>query len=479
MILRFKLALASIVLCALVPAPGRATTREIAELQSSRLAFNQSVLNQLTFDTYRDSYDELQARPYNLLFSNIGRHTNLSPWEGDTGAYRHYLNALIGNNGAANVDNDADAIQGSMIRRETAALAWGAAAAFLSGTNGSTSSNPGSSFSDADDLKSFDLRGAVGLQLSERRVLGLGIRWYQAMTEVADAGFEPGVGGSRDSEEFDQSVIAIDAGLRHFSSARTSWDGRVLVALGDSTQYASSENFDDTGVLTDRFVSQNYEISRTELGLETGYNRLRRGGLGELQVRLGLHRVEQSLDRRDLSYSDSGGSVTPDVTLIGQDPITSIDARLTAQFVFPAGETEMFTGTDLTWRQISGSTRIDETGTIVNEQIDDTATRLGVTVGLRQPLMRDKLRFVVSGRADLFDEERTTAFDSSATSEETSLSTAQYAIGLEGVLANVTLDLAWLTGEEAAVVPVTLGLPAGSRRTVDLDRLVFSAAVSW
>ena len=50
---------------------------------------------------------------------------------------------------------------------------------------------------------------------------------------------------------------------------------------------------------------------------------------------------------------------------------------------------------------------------------------------------------------------------------------------IEGVLANVTFDLAWLLGEEAPVVPVNIGLPEGSRRSIELDRLVFSAAVSW
>jgi hypothetical protein len=59
------------------------------------------------------------------------------------------------------------------------------------------------------------------------------------------------------------------------------------------------------------------------------------------------------------------------------------------------------------------------------------------------------------------------------------LTATQYAVGLETVLANVTLDLAWLTGEEAAVVPVPIGLPSGSRKTVQLDKLVLSAAVSW
>ena len=131
----------SAALCALLPGIASATTRQIAEFRPTQLMFNQSVLNQLSYGTYRDPFDELQTRPYNLLFANIGRHPNLSPWEGQEGLYTRYLNALIGNNGTANVDNDADAVQGSLIRRETVNTAWGLSAAFLSGNNGSSDVN--------------------------------------------------------------------------------------------------------------------------------------------------------------------------------------------------------------------------------------------------------------------------------------------------------------------------------------------------
>ncbi len=43
----------------------------------------------------------------------------------------------------------------------------------------------------------------------------------------------------------------------------------------------------------------------------------------------------------------------------------------------------------------------------------------------------------------------------------------------------MVFDLAWLSGEEATVFPVELGIPSGSRRIVQFDRLVVSAAVSW
>jgi hypothetical protein len=121
----------------LLPGVSLALTRELAELQPASLSFDRSVLNQVSFDIYRDPFDELQTRPYNLLFSNIGRHSNLSPWPDQEGNYTRYLNALIGNNGRSNIDNDADAIQGSFGMRQTDTIAWGVSAAFLGGNLGS------------------------------------------------------------------------------------------------------------------------------------------------------------------------------------------------------------------------------------------------------------------------------------------------------------------------------------------------------
>jgi hypothetical protein len=120
-----------------------AVTREIEGFSPARLTFGTSVLNQLTFGTYRTPFDELQTRPYDLLFANIGRYPNLTAWPGQEGDYARYVDALIGNNGAANVDNDADSIQGSMIRRETGALAWGLSAAVLAGNGSSDDASAG------------------------------------------------------------------------------------------------------------------------------------------------------------------------------------------------------------------------------------------------------------------------------------------------------------------------------------------------
>jgi hypothetical protein len=466
-------------LIALLPGATFAITRDIAELQPARLTFEQSILNQLTYHTYRDPFDELQTRPYNLLFSNIGRHSNLSPWEGQQGSYRQYLNALIGNNGTANVDNDADSIQGSLIRRETAAIAWGTSGAFLSGNQGSNAANVTTTFSDADDLSGYDVRGAAAWQISEQRVLGGGFRVKQANRELTDRSFEQGVGGFSGTEQFDQFSLVIDAGMRQFQTPMSSWEVQVAAGFGSSLQDEFSVDVDDTGATTARSVIANYDINEITLGVYAGYNRLKSAGLGETEFRIGLERAERELDNSDLAFTEVGGVVTPTLTLLGSDPVTTTRLQLSAESIFQAGETEVFTGAQLGYGLVEGSTQADAAGIIVNEQIDDEQTYLGLTVGVRQPMYRDKIRFIVSGRAEVLNQETNTVFDTGSDSDDSSHSTAQYAIGLEAVLANVTFDIAWLQGEEAPVVPVDLGLPGGSRRSVTLDGLIFSAAVSW
>jgi hypothetical protein len=139
----------------------------------------------------------------------------------------------------------------------------------------------------------------------------------------------------------------------------------------------------------------------------------------------------------------------------------------------------MFVGARLGYDASTGSSQVDAAGTIVNEKIDDTQIGLGLTLGIRQPLVHDKLRIIVSGHADLLDSQIQTTFDTGSEKDSATLTAAQFAVGLETVLANVTLDLAWLTGEAAPSVAIPIGIPEGSRRTIQLDRLVLSAAVSW
>jgi len=463
----------------LLPGIAPAVTRDVSELQPSTLTFRRSVLNQVSYGTYRVPFDELQTRPYNLIFTNIGRHSTISPWQGQEGAYRRYVDALIGNNGASNVDNDADSLQGSLIQRQSDAIAWGLSVAFLAGTSGSDDLTGSTTFTEADDLSGVDLRGSAAFQLSERNVLGVGVRVNQASSELSESNFEPGVGGSFLSDTFDQLGASLDAGLRHFINSRSSWEVRLVAGYGMFEQTALSEALDDTGIVTSRFVVNDYDVGQQSVGISAGYNKLRRDGRGETQFRAGLARSQRELDNTDLSFVDVSGTVAPLVTLLAQDPIVTSRLDLSARSVFQAGHTEMFVGAQLGYGMTSGFTQVDAGGFVEDEEIDDTGGNLGLVLGLRQPVFRGKLRFFVSGRADLLTGETKTTFSTSVDGDDFSQTVAQYAVGIEGVLANVTFDLAWLAGQEQPPVSVPIGIPEGSRRIVELNRLVVSAAVSW
>jgi len=454
-------------------------TRDLAQVPSFSLTFGRSVLNQLTFDTYRTPFDELQTRPYNLLFANIARQPNFGAWPGQQGSYARYVDALIGNNGAANVDNDADAIEGTMIRRETGTTAWGINAALLAGTLESDDTAGSATFSNDNDLKAFDVRGGAAFQIANSFVLGAALHAVLAGHDNTDSNFEPGVGGFNGVENFEELGVTADVGVRQFLTQTSSWELNATLGYGDSTQDVSSDSIDGTGAVTDTFVAVNYDINDLSLAVTGSYNQLRKEGLGEMEYRGGLSFSQRQLGNSDLSYTTTGGVTTPDLTLLSEDPVTTTAVFASARSIFQAGETEVFMGARLDYAMSDGSSTSDAAGTIVNESIDDSVTALGLTLGIRQPLFRDKLRIIVSGHGDLLAGKTGTSFDTGSTEDRSTLTVTQYAVGLEAVLANVTLDLAWLAGEEASVVPVPIGLPSGSRRTVQLDRLVFSAAVSW
>jgi hypothetical protein len=464
---------------ALAPREAAAATRDLANVPTFTLTFGRSVLNQLTYDTYRTPFDELQTRPYNLLFANISRQPNFGAWPGQQGGYARYVDGLIGNNGAANVDNDADAIEGTMIRRESGALAWGLSAAILAGTLKTDDAAAGATFSDNNDLKALDVRGGAAYQLSNSTVLGAGLRTVYAIHDATDANFEPGVGGFNGEDNFKQLTMAADVGARQFLTPTSSWEVTGVFGYGSSNKDVFSENVDGTGAITDRFVSTNYDINDLNLTVAGGYNRLRSEGLGETEFRGGVSYSQRKLGNSDLASTTTGGVTTPDLTLLSQKPITTTGIFGSARSIFQAGETEVFLGVRLGYDSASGSQQTDAAGTIVNEKIDDSLIGLGLTLGVRQPLFHDKLRIIVSGHGDLLAGKTGTIFDTGSAKDDTTLTVAQYAVGLEAVLANVTLDFAWLTGEEATVTPVPIGIPAGSRRTVQLDKLVLSAAVSW
>jgi hypothetical protein len=471
-------ALALMTAAALSP-KAQALTRDLANVPSFNLTFGHSVLNQLTFDTYRTPYDELETRPYNMLFANIARQPNIGAWPGQQGSYARYVDGLIGNNGAANVDNDADSIAGTMIRRETGTIAWGLTAAVLAGTTKNDDTTGASTFSDTNDLKAFDVRGGAAFQLNNSLVLGAALRAVRANHNKDDANFEPGVGGFNGFDDFTQTGVTADLGVRQFLTTTSSWELDAVLGYGSANEGVSSQDVDDTGTITDTFVSTNYDINDLSFSVAGSYNRLRAEGLGETEYRGGLSWTSRKLGNTNLAYSETAGVTTPDLTLLSQHPVATTSVFASARSIFQAGETEMFVGARLDYAMSDGSTTALASGTTVNEKIDDSLLALGLTLGVRQPIFHDKLRIIVSGHGDLSSGKTGTTFDTGSSNDHATLTTAQYAVGLETVLANVTLDLAWLAGEEATVVPVPIGLPSGSRRTVQLDRLVLSAAVSW
>lgn len=466
-------------LIALAPRGGAAATRDLAGMPTFTLTFGRSVLNQLSFDTYRTPFDELQTRPYNMLFANISRQPNFGAWPGQQGSYARYVDGLIGNNGAANVDNEADAIEGTMVRRETGSLAWGISPAFLAGTLKSNDTAGASTFSDDDDLTAFDVRGGVAYQLNNSFVLGGGLRAVLANHDASDANFEPGVGGFNGEDRFKQTTLAVDAGVRQFLTPISSWEIAATAGFGTSEQDVFSEDVDDTGAVTGRFVSTNYDIDDIGITVAGGYNRLRAEGLGEMEFRGGFTYAQRKLGNSDLAFTETGGITTPDVTLLAQDPIKTLGVFGSARSIFQAGETEVFMGARLGYDTRDGRQQTDAAGTIITETIDDSSIGLGLTLGIRQPVFRDKLRIIVSGHGDLLASKSGTVFDTGSEQDDTTLTVAQYAVGLETVLTNVTLDFVWLAGEEITVAPLPIGIPGGSRQTVQLDRLILSAAVSW
>jgi hypothetical protein len=273
--------------------------------------------------------------------------------------------------------------------------------------------------------------------------------------------------------------LIADVGLRSFLGSRSSWEVQLLAGYSGFEQDEFTLALDGTGAVTDRLVSKNYDISETSIGIYGGYNRLRQDRLGETSYRLGIERSSRELDNSDLSFSQTGALTTPITTLLDQDALTWTGLHASARTVFHAGETEMFAGGMLGYGMLEGSTTIDSLGFISSEEVDDDRTFLNATLGLRQSFLGDKLRFIVTGRADVVDLDQTTNFLTGSTTDSATLTSASYAIGLEAVLSNVVFDFAWLSGTEEPVIPVDLGLPGGSRRSVELDRLIFAAGAAW
>lgn len=459
----------------LVAGVAGATTRDIVNLQTAPLTIRQSVLGELSGNLLQDPFDELQFRPYNLSSVNLERYGNLSPWPGQEGEQNRYVNALIGNNGNTNVRNGSDVLQGSYIQQSMDKLAWGVSAAYLADDVRNTDSVGTSSFGDAEELIGFDARFAFGLRVSDRVRIGGGIGAFNRGDEVTDSSFQDGVGGFFSLQDLQQSGVDADFGFRLFQSSSTSWQGQLALGIGDTELNDFSETLDGTGAVTNRFVVTEYAVSDMYVELSGGYNRRYQDRGGELQLQVGYRMSEHELDNTDLSYTDDGVTVTPSLQLLAQDPIGGAELFASAGTLFVRGWTQMFAGARLGLSQMDGSTQVDSLGTIVDEAIDDSRTRLSLILGLRQPLWNERFRLIAGARAEWLDEGLETIIGTTSSGTDFTQTTTSYTIGVETVLSNVNFDLAWLFGE----APSPGGTTTATRQTIDFDRVVISATLGW
>lgn len=471
---QFRLA-ALIAVVLLVPGGASATTRDISDLQTTELTLHQSVISELSGQLLQDPYDEFLRRPYNLSFVNLERNANLSPWPGQDGEQKQYVDALIGNNANTNVRNGSDVLQGTYIRQSMQRLAWGVSAAYLADDVSNTDAVATSSFADGEELTGYDARVAAGLRVSDRARIGAGLSAFDRRDEVTDSSFSQGVGGFFSLQDLQQSGMAADVGLRHFISESTSWNVQLAFGTGETNLDDFSETLDGGGAVTSRFVVTQYAVDDTYVEITGGLNRRHADDRGEMQFRVGYRMAEHELANTDLSFTETGGAIAPSLELLSQTPVGRDTIFAEASTLFIRGWTQIFAGAQLEIAQVDGSTEVDSLGTVVLESIDDTDNRLSLIMGLRQPLWNEKFRLVAHARADAFDSSQDTIIDLNSSGSEFRQTTTSYAIGIETVLSNMTFDLAWLSGE----TPAPGGSTAASRQVIDIDRLVISAAFGW
>ncbi|HXV75069.1 MAG TPA: hypothetical protein VD788_02030 [Candidatus Polarisedimenticolaceae bacterium] len=469
----------AVVLCAialLLPGSVLAVTREIADERDSPLTFRRSVINQLTHDLFWDPYDELGRRPFNLPFVNIDRHGNLSPWPDQEGDHRHYVNALVGNNGNTNVQQGSDVFSGAYIRQPGSAFNWGISASLFADDNENTGTNPVDSIRVTNSLTGYDLRFAAAYVLNESFTIGGGIDLSGRDDEETASSFELGIGGFNGTDEVTRSGFGFDVGVRHFLDERSSWQAQLIYGNGSTEQNEFAESLDDTGAIVARTDILNYDITDTTIVLGGAYNRRFQALRGEWQAGLTLGQIESSLDNSDLAFDEGG----PLVTLLGQDAVTETSIVASFGSINLAGpSTQVFTGAELTLSTLDGSTEIGDGVNTSSESIDDTLTALGLKLGIRQPLGTDKLRLIASTRADFLDREMKDVFDASTSTDGSTRTTTEYAIGVEGVFLNMTFDLAWRFGEEVALSPAPGESTGLSRRVIEFDRLIAAAIFAW
>jgi hypothetical protein len=450
-------------------------TREIAELRRQPLTLRRSVINQLTADILKDPYDEFLRRPYNLSYVNLERLPNLSPWPGQEGEQNRYVDFLIGNNGNSNVRAGADTLQGTYIGQSSEKFSWGVSGAYLTDDFENSNGALGATFTDGGELTGGDLRFGMGFRISNRVVLGGGVGAYTGTDKFEDGNLSPGLGGSYALQESTQTGFEADFGFRLFTGQRSSWDARLLVGSGETEVDDLSQILDGGGAITDLLVNKDYDLTDTYIELAAGYNRTLVESDGEWQIRGGIRQNERELDNTLLGFADDGTGVVANLTLLGQDPVTTREIFISADTLFTRGWTQIFASARVMHITATGSTTADASGFVVNEAIDDSQSGLGLIMGLRQPLWNEQFRLVARARADWTNTTTETTFDVASSGRDTSQTSTRFAIGIETVLNNMVFDVAWLFGGD----PAPGGAAEPSRQIIDLDRLVISATFGW
>jgi hypothetical protein len=306
-------------------------------------------------------------------------------------------------------------------------------------------------------------------------VLGGGLSAFKGTDTFDDSSFTQGLGGSFSLQELDATGFEADFGLRIFTGESKSWDTTLVVGSGSTQLDDYSDTLDATGAVLSRFVINRYDIEDVYLQLSAGHNRLFLESEGEVQFRAGVRSSKRELANNDLSFTETLGLITPNLTLISQSPVTDNEVFASAETLFVRGWTQIFGGARLSMAQLDGSTQVDSVGVIVNESIDDSELRLSLVMGLRQPLWNERFRLVARAQADVSDSNQTTTFDTASSSTDLTQTTTQFAVGIETVLNNMAFDVAWLFGTDSG----TGGTTAVNRQTIDLDRLVISATFGW
>ncbi|ANM30728.1 hypothetical protein ABI59_15795 [Acidobacteria bacterium Mor1] len=488
----------AIVVMALLATPALATTRDAANASAFQFQFNQSVLRDTSGGILFNIFDEAQKRPWNLPNGNVDSLRQLSPWKGDAGENGNYLNFLVGNGGVNAAGNQLNTIftdGGGFNFSEAGTFAGG----FVNQTENFTYSfdiglltdehndiNESGSFTSnfGTDINGLGLGISVGWELNDKWNLGGRLEYNDQEISSNSMNFTTGSGGSRSDFGQEADGIKLKFGGRNFISDDRSFDVALSYATGDMGVFDRFESLDASMNVVSSSISDNINLSNDTIGLHGAYNQ--RYNNGELRIFGGYYMTERSFDNNDLEFTTSGGTVTPERTLLGSDDITWDQFMVGAEGLCSHGTSDFFFGASLALNDQDGSTTVDNFGTVTTESIDDSSTQLDLVVGYREHLT-DNFRAVAFAHGVYNDGSFEDVFTTTGTSrdeEEWTTTTTRYGIGLEWVRGNLNLMLSYTELAGANDITIIDGLPittafSGGRTGIDTSDLTVSATLHW